>query len=186
MIKRKCSSASPAQAKQSASDDRAKASADTLSPAGGFAKEMRGMGAEMKEIQGQLAEVTSDVISGLSCYAVGKVVPLLCDELRLSVSSAEPEEFRNDRGTVDEIELVIRGEIDARPVVLLCTIEPNLTVSDVSSFIKVANRVRPKIGCEDARVLFVAFEASSEVRQAVQDVGAALAFPLRLVVPPRT
>jgi len=147
---------------------------------------MRGVGAGMKETQDQLAKVTSDVASGLSYYAVEKVLLLFRDQLRLSVSSAEPEEFRNDSGTVDEIELVIRGEIDASQVVLLCTIEPALTVFDVSSFMKVVTRVRPKIDCEDARILFVAFEASSEVRQAVQDVGGYLAFPLRLVVAPTT
>jgi hypothetical protein len=59
----------------------------------------------------------------------------------LEVASAQPEVIEGARGH-HEIDLVVRGTIDARPVMVVCEVQAAVSPTEVARFMKVIERLR--------------------------------------------
>ena len=145
---------------------------------------MKGLSRGMKDTRRQVGGLAQTVGYGLEAYAMDKIPQLLANTLTLVVQSSKPEQFTAADGTDDEIDMVVRGSLAGKPVVFLCEVKTNITAKEVTDFLPIADRVGPQAGCDDVRMLYFAYRAGTQARQAVRDVGAYLAFPHALIVQP--
>ncbi len=150
----------------------------------GLAHDMKGLSRGMKDTRRQVGGLAQTVGYGLEAYAMDKIPQLLANTLTLVVQSSKPEQFTAADGTDDEIDMVVRGSLAGKPVVFLCEVKTNITAKEVTDFLPIADRVGPQAGCDDVRMLYFAYRAGTQARQAVRDVGAYLAFPHALIVQP--
>ena len=150
----------------------------------GLAHGMKGLSRGMKDTRRQVGGLAQTVGYGLEAYAMDKIPQLLANTLTLVVQSSKPEQFTAADGTDDEIDMVVRGSLAGKPVVFLCEVKTNITAKEVTDFLPIADRVGPQAGCDDVRMLYFAYRAGTQARQAVRDAGAYLAFPHALIVQP--
>jgi len=150
----------------------------------GLAHDMKGLSRGMKDTRRQVGGLAQTVGYGLEAYAMDKIPQLLANTLTLMVQSSKPEQFTAADGTDDEIDMVVRGSLAGKPVVFLCEVKTNITAKEVTDFLPIADRVGPQAGCDDVRMLYFAYRAGTQARQAVRDAGAYLAFPHALIVQP--
>ncbi len=150
----------------------------------GLAHDMKGLSRGMKDTRRQVGGLAQTVGYGLEAYAMDKIPQLLATTLTLVVQSSKPEQFTAADGTDDEIDMVVRGSLAGKPVVFLCEVKTNITAKEVTDFLPIADRVGPQAGCDDVRMLYFAYRAGTQARQAVRDLGAYLAFPHALIVQP--
>jgi len=150
----------------------------------GLAHDMKGLSRGMKDTRRQVGGLAQTVGYGLEAYAMDKIPQLLANTLTLVVQSSKPEQFTAADGTDDEIDMVVRGSLAGKPVVFLCEVKTNITAKEVTDFLPIADRVGPQAGCDDVRMLYFAYRAGTQARQAVRDAGAYLAFPHALIVQP--
>ena len=136
----------------------------------------------MKDTQKQLGGLAQSVGYGLEAYAMDRIPKILAKQLGFVEESSGPEQFAAANGNQDEIDVVVRGRLDGRPVVFLCETKTNVSPLEVRSFLATADRVRPQVGCDDVRILYFAYRASPEARAAVGELGGYLAFPHTILV----
>lgn len=138
----------------------------------------------MKDTQKQLGGLTQSVGYGLEAYAMERIPKILTKQLGFLEESSGPEQFIAVSGSQDDIDVVVRGTLDGRPIVFLCEAKTNISPQEVHDFLATADRVRPKIGCDNVQIFYFAYRASPEARAAVRDVGGYLAFPHTILVQP--
>jgi prefoldin subunit 5 len=138
----------------------------------------------MKDVQKQVGGLAQSVGCGLEAYAMERIPKILARQIGFVEESSGPEQFATSNGSQDDIDVVVRGSLAGRPVVFLCETKTNVSAQEVRGFLTTADRVRPQVGCDDVRVFYFAYRASSEARAAVQDVGGYLAFPHTILVKP--
>jgi prefoldin subunit 5 len=139
----------------------------------------------MKDTQKQLGGLAQSVGYGLEAYAMDRIPKILAKQFGFVEESSGPEQFAAANGNQDEIDVVVRGRLDGRPVVFLCETKTNVSPLEVRSFLATADRVRPQVGCDDVRILYFAYRASPEARAAVGELGGYLAFPHTILVKPK-
>jgi septal ring factor EnvC (AmiA/AmiB activator) len=138
----------------------------------------------MKDTQKQLGGLAQSVGYGLEAYAMDRIPRILTKQLGFLEESSGPEQFIAVSGSQDDIDVVVRGTLDGRPIVFLCEAKTKISPQEVHDFLATADRVRPKIGCDDVRIFYFAYRASPEARAAVRDIGGYLAFPHTILVEP--
>jgi myosin heavy subunit len=138
----------------------------------------------MKDTQKQLGGLAQSVGYGLEAYAMDRIPRILTKQLGFLEESSGPEQFIAVSGSQDDIDVVVRGTLDGRPIVFLCEAKTKILPQEVHDFLATADRVRPKIDCDDVRIFYFAYRASPEARAAVRDIGGYLAFPHTILVEP--
>lgn len=138
----------------------------------------------MKDMQKQVGGLAQSVGCGLEAYAMERIPKILANHFGFVEESSGPEQFPAANGSLDDIDVVVRGTLGGRPVVFLCETKTNISPQEVRGFLTTADRVRPQLGCDDVRVLYFAYRASAEARAAVKDVSGYLAFPHTILVKP--
>jgi prefoldin subunit 5 len=138
----------------------------------------------MKDMQKQVGGLAQSVGCGLEAYAMDRIPKILAKQLGFVEESSGPEQFVGTNGSQDDIDAVVRGSLEGRPVVFLCETKTNVSAQEIRGFLATADRVRPQVGCDDVRIFFFAYRASPEARAAVKDVGGYLAFPHTILVKP--
>ena len=138
----------------------------------------------MKDMQKQVGGLAQSVGCGLEAYAMERIPKILAKQLGFVEESSGPEQFTAANGSLDDIDVVVRGSLTGRPVVFLCETKTNVSPQEVRGFLTTADRVRPQVGCDDVRVFYFAYRASPEARAAVEEVGGYLAFPHTILVKP--
>jgi prefoldin subunit 5 len=138
----------------------------------------------MKDMQKQVGGLAQSVGCGLEAYAMDRIPKILAKQLGFVEESSGPEQFVGTNGSQDDIDVVVRGSLEGRPVVFLCETKTNVSAQEIRGFLATADRVRPQVGCDDVRMFFFAYRASPEARAAVKDVGGYLAFPHTILVKP--
>jgi hypothetical protein len=138
----------------------------------------------MKDMQKQVGGLAQSVGCGLEAYAMDRIPKILTKQLGFVEESSGPEQFALADGRQDDIDVVVRGSLEGRPVVFLCETKTNVSAQEVRGFLTTADRIRPQVGCDDVRIFYFAYRASFEARAAVQDVGGYLAFPHTILVKP--
>ena len=138
----------------------------------------------MRDTRKQLGGLAQSVGYGLEAYAMERIPRILSRHMPFVEEASGPEQFVSASGVEDDVDVVVRGTLDGRPVVFLCEAKTNITPQEVRDFLPTADRVRGQVGCDDVRVLYFAYRANAEARAAVAAAGGYLAFPHTIVVRP--
>ncbi len=130
----------------------------------------------------QVGGLSNALGGSLEDFARDLVPEILEKHWRLAVTSAEPEEFETRRG-VNEIDLVVRGSIDGRPVMVVCEVKATVTATEVARFMKVIERLRAARPADDIRALFFGYRADRKAREEIVNAGAAMVFTRGVIIP---
>ena len=129
-------------------------------------------------------------VGGLSNALGGSLEDFTCDLVpeilekhwRLDVISAQPEDIEIG-DALCEIDLVVRGTIDARPVMVVCEVKSAVSTTEVARFMKVFQRLRTAHPGQDIRALFFGYKADRKAREAIVTAGAAMVFTRGVMIP---
>jgi len=130
----------------------------------------------------QMGGLSQSLGGSLEDFACELVPEMLEKYWRLVVISARPEDIEADR-THREIDVVVRGTIDDRPVTILCEVKAAVSASEVVRFLKIVQRVRAAQPTDDIRPLFFGFRADRKAREAITSSGAAMVFTRGVIFP---
>jgi hypothetical protein len=164
-----------------------------VSELAGTVSELAGTVSELAEAQKRTefaVENLAKQVGGLSNALGGSLEDFACDLVpeilekhwRLEVASAQPEEIEGARGH-HEIDLVVRGTIDARPVMVVCEVKAAVSPTEVARFMKVIERLRATHPDQDIRALFFGYKADRKAREAIVNAGAAMVFTRGVMIP---
>jgi len=130
----------------------------------------------------QVGGLANSLGGSLEDFACDLVPEILEKHWRLEVTSAEPEELDVGRGP-HELDLVVRGMIDGRPVMIVCEVKSAVTVKEVERFMKVIDWLRAAHPDQDIRGLFFGYRADRKAREAILSAGAAMVFTRGVIIP---
>ena len=130
----------------------------------------------------QVGGLSNALGGSLEDFARDLVPEILEKHWRLAITSAEPEEFETRRG-LSEVDLVVRGTIDGRPVMVVCEAKATVSATEVARFMKVIERLRAARPADDIRALFFGYRADRKAREAIVNAGAAMVFTRGVIIP---
>ena len=130
----------------------------------------------------QVGGLANSLGGSLEDFACDLVPEILEKHWRLEVTSAEPEELDVGRGP-HELDLVVRGMIDGRPVMIVCEVKSAVTAKEVERFMKVIGWLRAAHPDQDIRGLFFGYRADRKAREAILSAGAAMVFTRGVIIP---
>ena len=169
--------------------------------------ELTGVVKELAEAQQELAEAQQELakaqkrtewavadlakqVGGLSNALGGSLEDFACDLVpeilenrwQLVTKSAGPEDL-SDGGRHREFDVVVRGEIDGKPVVVVCETKASVSTAEVTKFLKVVERIRSRHPGDDIRPLFFGYKADRKAREMIVKAGAAMIFTRGVMIP---
>ena len=171
-----------------------------VSDLGNFVSDLGNVASDLLESQKELADgqkrtefALADLakqVGGLANSLGGSLEDFACDLVpeilekhwRLEVTSAEPEEIDAGRGH-HEIDLVVRGTIDGRHVMVVCEVKSAVTSKEVTRFVRVIEWLRAAQPDRDIRCLFFGYRADRQAREAILAAGAAMVFTRGVIIP---
>ena len=130
----------------------------------------------------QVGGLSNALGGSLEDFARDLVPEILEKHWRLAVGSAEPEELEIRRG-LSEVDLVVRGTIDGRPVMVVCEVKAAVSAKEVARFMKVIERLRATHPADDIRALFFGYRADRKAREEIVNAGAAMVFTRGVIIP---
>jgi len=142
-----------------------------------------------KRTEWALADLTKQV-GGLATALGGSIEDFACDlvpELLekywgMQIDSAHSEEIMVGNRQ-REIDVVVRGTIASKPVLVLCEAKANISPTEVQRFLKTVNKVRSARPTEDIRPLFFGYKANRTARELIVNSGAAMVFTRGVMIP---
>ncbi|MCE9629356.1 MAG: hypothetical protein K8S94_01365, partial [Planctomycetia bacterium] len=107
-----------------------------------LAKQVTDLTKQMGNLAKQVGGLSNAVGANLEDFACDLVPELLEKYWRLSTTSSGPEEIATADGGQREFDVVVRGTIDGRPVVILCETKATVSATEVSKFLRIVEKVR--------------------------------------------
>ena len=136
----------------------------------------------MADLARQVGGLSNALGGSLEDFACDLVPEILEKHWRIEVASAQPEEIETSRGP-HEIDLVIRGTIGRRPVIVVCEVKTIVSTTEVARFLKIVDRLRAARPDEDIRALFFGYRANRKAREEIVNTGAAMVFTRGVIIP---
>ena len=136
----------------------------------------------VKDLAKQVGGLAGALGGSLEDFACDLVPELLEHHQGMVIASAGPEEIAV-AGKPTEFDVVIRGTIDSRPVLILCEVKAAVSASEVRRFLEVVERVRESTPGAEIRAMFFGFRADSQARRAIVSAGAAMVFTRGVMIP---
>ena len=136
----------------------------------------------MTDLARQVGGLSNAFGGSLEDFARDLVPEILEKHWRLVVTSAEPEELETPRG-MNELDLVVRGTIDGRPVLVACEVKAAVSATEVARFMKVIAQLRAARPADDIRALFFGYRADRKAREEIVHAGAAMVFTRGVIIP---
>jgi hypothetical protein len=130
----------------------------------------------------QVGGLSNALGGSLEDFARDLVPEILEKHWRLAITSAEPEEFETRRG-LTEVDLVVRGTIDGRPVMVVCEVKAAVSATEVAKFMKLIEQLRAARPADDIRPLFFGYRADRKAREEIVAAGAAMVFTRGVIIP---
>lgn len=130
----------------------------------------------------QVGGLANALGGSLEDFACDLVPELLEKHWRMVVASAGPEEIPTARKP-REIDVVVRGTIDGRPVVVLCEAKSAVSETEVRRFLEVVRKIREERSGDDIRALFFGYKAHRKARELIVSSGAAMVFTRGVMIP---
>jgi hypothetical protein len=136
----------------------------------------------LADLAKQVGGLANSLGGSLEDFACDLVPEILEKHWRLEVTSAEPEEIDAGRGH-HEIDLVVRGTIDGRHVMVVCEVKSAVTSKEVTRFVRGIEWLRAAQPDRDIRCLFFGYRADRQAREAILAAGAAMVFTRGVIIP---
>jgi hypothetical protein len=148
---------------------------------------------ELAEAQKRTEWAVADLakqVGGLSNALGGSLEDFACDlvpeilENRwcFVTKSAGPEDL-TDGGRHREFDVVVRGEIEGKPVIVVCETKASVSTAEVTKFLKVVEKIRSRHPGQDIRPLFFGYKADRKAREMIVKAGAAMIFTRGVMIP---
>jgi len=147
-----------------------------------LADAQKGTELAVADLAKQVGGLANSLGGSLEDFACDLVPEILEKHWQLEVTSAEPEELDAGRGP-HELDLVVRGTIDGRPVMIVCEVKSAVTAKEVERFMKVIGWLRAAHPDQDIRGLFFGYRADRKAREAILSAGAAMVFTRGVIIP---
>ena len=128
---------------------------------------------------GGLANVLGGSLEDFACDLVPEILE---KHWHLVVASASPEEITVGRKP-REIDVVVRGTIDGRPVTVLCEVKSAVSAVEARRFLDVVEKARGERQDEDIRPLFFGYRADRKARELIVTSNAAMVFTRGVMIP---
>jgi hypothetical protein len=128
---------------------------------------------------GGLANVLGGSLEDFACDLVPEILE---KHWHLVVASASPEEITVGRKP-REIDVVVRGTIDGRPVTVLCEVKSAVSAVEARRFLDVVEKARGERPDEDIRPLFFGYRADRKARELIVTSNAAMVFTRGVMIP---
>jgi hypothetical protein len=147
-----------------------------------LADAQKGTELAVADLARQVGGLSNALGGSLEDFACDLVPEILEKHWRLEVASAQPEEIETSWGH-HEIDLVVRGTIDGRPVMVVCEAKSAVSATEVARFMTVIERLRATRPDEDIRALFFGYRADRKAREEIVKAGAAMVFTRGVIIP---
>lgn len=145
--------------------------------------QVTGLTRQVGDLAKQVGGLANAVGANLEDFACELVPELLEKYWRLATASAGPEELSTADGEAREFDVVVRGTIDGRPVVVVCETKATVSTTEVSKFLRIVEKVRAAHPGEDVRPLFFGYKANAAARALIVEAGAAMVFTRGVLIP---
>lgn len=130
----------------------------------------------------QVGGLANALGGSLEDFACDLVPEILEKHWHLVVASASPEEITVGRKP-REIDVVVRGTIDGRPVTVLCEVKSAVSAVEARRFLDVVEKARGERPDEDIRPLFFGYRADRQARELIVTSNAAMVFTRGVMIP---
>jgi hypothetical protein len=130
----------------------------------------------------QVGGLANALGGSLEDFACDLVPEILEKHWHLVVASASPEEITVGRKP-REIDVVVRGTIDGRPVTVLCEVKSAVSAVEARRFLDVVEKARGERPDEDIRPLFFGYRADRKARELIVTSNAAMVFTRGVMIP---
>lgn len=145
--------------------------------------QVTGLTRQVGDLAKQVGGLANAVGANLEDFACDLVPELLEKYWRLTTVSAGPEELASADDAVREFDVVVRGTIDGRPVIVVCETKATVSTTEVSKFLRIVEKIRAAHPGEDVRPLFFGYKANAAARALILQSGAAMVFTRGVMIP---
>ena len=136
----------------------------------------------VKDLAKQVGGLSAALGGSLEDFACDVVPELLEKYWALVVDSAGPEDVTvGDEPR--EFDVVVRGRIEGRPVVVVCETKATVSVKEVKRFLGLVGRLKEARPKDDIRPLFFGYKAERRARELIVASGAAMVFTRGVMIP---
>jgi hypothetical protein len=142
-----------------------------------------GLTRQVGDLAKQVGGLSNAVGANLEDFACELVPELLEKYWRLTTVSAGPEELTSADGEAREFDVVVRGTIAGRPVVVVCETKATVITTEVTKFLRIVEKIRAAHPGEDVRPLFFGYKANAATRALIVEAGAAMVFTRGVLIP---
>ena len=140
------------------------------------------LAASVKSLARQVGGLSEAVGANLEEFACELVPELLEKYWGMSVASAMPEEF-DVGGAPKEFDVVVRGTVQGRAVVVLGETKARVTPPEVARFLRIVEEVRAGRPGDDVRAVFFGYRANRETQELITSAGASMVFTRGVIIP---
>jgi hypothetical protein len=130
----------------------------------------------------QVGGLSNALGGSLEDFACDLVPEILENRWRFVTKSAGPEDL-TDGGRHREFDVVVRGEIDGKPVIVVCETKASVSTAEVTKFLKVVDKIRARHPGQDIRPLFFGYKADRKAREMIVKANAAMIFTRGVMIP---
>jgi len=136
----------------------------------------------VRDLAKQVGGLSNALGGSLEDFACDLVPELLEKHWKMQVESSGPEELLIGRKH-REIDLVIRGTIADKPVMVVCEAKASVSLKEVEGFLAIVDRLRAARPEDEIRPLFFGYKADRKARQKIVSSGAAMVFTRGVIIP---
>ena len=136
----------------------------------------------LRDLAKQVGGLSNALGGSLEEFACELVPEMLEKYWQMEVASAGPEELLIGRRQ-REIDVVVRGTVAGKPVVVVCEVKATVTAKEVSGFLTLTDRFRAANPDDDIRPLFFGYKANRAARERILASGAAMVFSRGVMIP---
>jgi hypothetical protein len=133
----------------------------------------------------QVGGLSNALGGSLEDFACDLVPEILENRWRFVTKSAGPEDL-TDGGRHREFDVVVRGEIEGKPVIVVCETKASVSTAEVTKFLKVVEKIRSRHPGQDIRPLFFGYKADRKARDMIVKAGSAMIFTRGVMIPTRS
>lgn len=130
----------------------------------------------------QVGGLSNALGGSLEDFACDLVPEILENRWGFVTKSAGPEDL-TDGGRHREFDVVVRGEIEGKPVIVVCETKASVSTAEVTKFLKVVEKIRSRHPGQDIRPLFFGYKADRKAREMIVKAGAAMIFTRGVMIP---
>ena len=162
--------------------DLAEAQKRTDDEVGSLAEAQRRTEWAVKDLAKQVGGLSAALGGSLEDFACDLVPELLEKYWAMVVESAGPEDVTvGDEPR--EFDVVVRGRIEGRPVVVVCETKATVSVKEVKRFLGLVGKLKEARPTDDIRPLFFGYKAERRARELIVASGAAMVFTRGVMIP---